>query len=50
MKKPLRYPTKRKKCPLEKIKQNQHDPDMKNDTWDLVPRPKDKNVTGTKWF
>ena len=21
----------------------------KNDTWELVLRPKDKNVTGTKW-
>ena len=21
----------------------------KNKTWELVPRPKDKNVTGTKW-
>ena len=21
----------------------------KYDTWDLVPRPKEKNVTGTKW-
>jgi hypothetical protein len=22
----------------------------KNQTWDLVPRPKDKYVIGTKWF
>ena len=21
----------------------------KNGTWELVPHPKDKNVTGTKW-
>jgi hypothetical protein len=21
----------------------------KNDTWELVPRPKDKNVISTKW-
>ena len=22
----------------------------KNETWEFVPRPKDKNVIGTKWF
>jgi hypothetical protein len=22
----------------------------KNETWELVPRPKDKNAVGTKWL
>ena len=29
----------------EEIEQNE-----KNKTWTLVPRPKDKNVIGTKWL
>ena len=23
---------------------------MKNDTWELVPRPKDKNIIENKWI
>ena len=28
----------------------EHDQIGKNNTWELVPRPKDKNVVGTKWI
>jgi hypothetical protein len=27
-----------------------HDQIEKNNTWDLVPRPEDKNVIGSKWM
>jgi hypothetical protein len=32
-----------------KAMDEQLDQTEKNDTWELVPRPKNKNVIGTKW-
>jgi hypothetical protein len=34
---------------LEKGHDEELDQIEKNDTWELVPRPKNKNVIGTKW-
>jgi hypothetical protein len=32
-----------------KVMDEELDQIEKNDTWELVPRPEDKNVIGTKW-
>ena len=32
-----------------KAMKEEHNKIIKNDTWELVPRPKDKNVTRRKW-
>jgi hypothetical protein len=33
-----------------KVMNGELDQIEKNHTWELVPRPKDKNVVGTKWI
>ena len=40
--------TKRDKCWIKAMEEELSQIE-KNDTWELVPRPKDKNVIGTKW-
>ena len=41
---------KTNKCEaLQSIWKKMLDQIEKNDTWELVPRPKNKNVIGTKW-
>ena len=40
--------TKRDECWI-KAMEEEVSQIKKNDTWELVPRPKDKNVIGTKW-
>ena len=39
---------KRDKCVIKEMEEELSQIE-KNDTWELVPRPKDKNVIGTKW-
>jgi hypothetical protein len=46
---PTSFEEARKDEFLNKAMDEELDKIEKNDTWELVPRPKDKNVIGTKW-